>query len=305
MTSTSGPRAPSFLQIEDLSTERIEKLFSRASEIKEGSWNQSLQGRQIVMLFSEASTRTKMSFQMAAQRLGAQCLVLDDALKSSQSKGESFSDTFWTMHSLRPDGFIIRCNGSEPLSELAEASQCPVINAGFGSFSHPTQALLDVFTMKEHFSSLEGVKVLFVGDICHSRVAQSHFKLLPRYQARVGVCGPENFLKGVEGDVTSFHQIEDALQWADVFVGLRVQLERHEDPVGFDRGEYVQKFTLDEKRLKILSKEALIMHPGPVNWGVEFQPEVGNDSRFLMWKQKENGVYTRAALMEMFFVEKL
>ena len=226
MTSDGGTQASSFLQIEDLSTERIDSLFSRASAIKEQGWNSCLQGRQIAMLFTEASTRTKLSFQMAIQRMGGQCLVVDDVKNSSQSKGESFADTFWTLHAMKPDGMILRCSGDVPLPELVKASQTPVINAGFGSLSHPTQALLDVFTMKESLESLEDIKVLFVGDVLHSRVAASNFKLLKRYGARVGVCAPESFLnKEMEG-VKLFHQLEDALQWADVYVGLRVQLER-------------------------------------------------------------------------------
>ncbi len=254
----------------------------------------------MALVFSEASTRTKMSFQLAAQRLGAQCLVIDNVKSSSMSKGETFFDTFWTMHSIRPDLFVIRCGGEDPLVDVTEKSEVPVINAGFGSRAHPTQALLDAFTIQEKLGGFENRKILFVGDIDHSRVAASGIKLLKAFGADVKICAPENFrMKGNRG-VENIETLEEAIEWCDVYIGLRVQFERHGgDTLGsLSREDFVQNYTLDAKGLEKLNKKALIMHPGPVNWGVEFQQCVQDDPRLVMWEQKENGVYTRAALMQ-------
>ncbi len=294
----------SYLWVEDLSTERTLQLFSQAKQIKRniksGIHPRFLEGKQIALVFSEASTRTKMSFQLAAQRLGAQCLIIDNVKSSSMSKGETFYDTFWTMHSIRPDLFVIRCGGDDPLPEVAAQSQVPVINAGYGSLAHPTQALLDAFTIIEKRGKMEGLKVVFVGDIDHSRVASSDVKLFKRLGADVKICAPSVFRQKHRLDVENIETLPEALEWCDVYVGLRVQFERHGNEVlqGLSKDDFVAQYGLDEKGLKILGDKSLIMHPGPVNWGVEFDDCVQKDSRLVMWEQKENGVYTRAALME-------
>lgn len=299
----SSYKSRSYLWVDDLSAERTLQLFSQAKQIKRniksGIHPRFLEGNQIALVFSEASTRTKMSFQLAAQRLGAQCLVIDNVKSSSMSKGETFSDTFWTMHSIRPDLFVIRCGEDDPLPEVTKVSDVPVINAGYGSLAHPTQALLDAFTLQEHFGKFEGLKVLFVGDIDHSRVASSDIKLLKQFGADVKICAPEAFRKKNNLDVENIETLDEALQWCDAYVGLRVQFERHTQATDDSfRQDFTSNYSLDEKRLSKLNPKAIIMHPGPVNWGVEFQNCVQEDSRLLMWTQKENGVYTRAALMQ-------
>ncbi len=297
-------KSDSYLWVEDFSTNEILKLFSRAEQIKntllKGEKINTLLGHQVALLFSEASTRTKISFQIAAQRLGAQCLVIDDVNSTSMSKGETFSDTFWTIHSMRPSLFIIRCGDDDGLDHLAQKSQTPIINAGFGSKSHPTQALLDGFTLLERFGSLKDLKILFVGDIDHSRVAASDFALFRALGAEVGVCAPEHFRQKKLSSIKVFTELNEAIPWCDVYVGLRVQFERHggETLSQITKDDFQKNYSLDKEGLKLLKKESVIMHPGPVNWGVEFQDCVKEDSRLLMWKQKENGVYTRAALME-------
>ena len=255
---------------------------------------------QVALVFNEASTRTKMSFQLAAQRLGAQCLVIDNVKSSSMSKGETFFDTFWTLHSIRPDLFVIRCGEEDPLPEVTKQSDIPVINAGFGSKAHPTQALLDAFTIQERFGKFEGLKVVYVGDIDHSRVASSGIKLLKQFGAEVKICAPENFRMKRDIGVENIETLDEAIEWADVYIGLRVQFERHGgDTLGsLTRDDFIENYRLDEKGLAKLKKQAIVMHPGPVNWGVEFHESVQNDKRLVMWEQKENGVYTRAALMQ-------
>ncbi|MCJ8276091.1 MAG: hypothetical protein HRT44_10420 [Bdellovibrionales bacterium] len=204
----SSYKTESYLWVDDLSPEGTERLFQQAKIIKDklqkGQLEPVLQGKQVALVFSEASTRTKMSFQMAAQRLGAQCLIIDNVKSSSMSKGETFSDTFWTLHSIQPDLFIIRCGGDDPLPDIAEKTCIPILNGGFGSKAHPTQALLDTFTMLEHYGDLKGLKVLFVGDLDHSRVAQSHFKLLPHFGVEVGICSPKDMSSSVSGDFKRF-----------------------------------------------------------------------------------------------------
>ncbi|MCB0377582.1 MAG: aspartate carbamoyltransferase catalytic subunit [Bdellovibrionales bacterium] len=293
----------SLLNVESLSTEGIERLFSRAKSIKNqinaGQLPQpTLAGKQIVLFFTEASTRTKLSFQMAAQRLGAQCLIVDDQQRSSLSKGESLSDTFWTLHSLRPDLIIVRCGGEAPLEDWIEKSRIPVINAGFGSIAHPTQALLDAFTIEDIFGSLQDRRILIVGDVDHSRVAHSHFRLLKRLGAKITVCGPKMMTTLIPQGIDVESDLDKAMKNCDVFMGLRVQFERHRNQ-SFSKESYIKNYSLDEKRLQNLPKEALIMHPGPVNWGVEFQEGVENHAQFKMWDQKQNGVFVRAALMEI------
>ena len=292
----SSYKSRSYLWVDDLSSERTLQLFSQAKQIKRNIKNgihpRFLEGKQVALVFSEASTRTKMSFQLAAQRLGAQCLVIDNVKSSSMSKGETFSDTFWTMHSIRPDLFVIRCAGDDPLPEVTEASDIPVINAGFGSKAHPTQALLDAFTIQERFGKFEGLKVLFVGDIDHSRVASSDIKMLKSFGADVKTCAPENFRMKTDYGVENIEKLSEAVEWCDVYVGLRVQFERHggEALGALSREDFVNNYSLDDAHLKKMNPKAIIMHPGPVNWGVEFNECVQGDSRLVMWEQKENGV---------------
>ncbi|MEM7646459.1 MAG: aspartate carbamoyltransferase catalytic subunit [Pseudomonadota bacterium] len=306
--SSDKPR--SYLRVRDLSIERTQVLFSRATEIKSLLQSKqkitSLQGKQVVLFFSEASTRTKMSFQMAAQRLGAQCLMVDDMLSSSMSKGETFADTYWTLHALRPDLIVVRCDGDSPLDEVAEKTESPIINGGFGSLAHPTQALLDVFTLRENFSSLDGLRVLLVGDIDHSRVAASDIRLLKDLGAEVRICAPDVFNQKNSFGLENFTDLNKAIAWCQIYMGLRVQFERHgtDTNASLSKEQFVDRFSLSQERLKYLSSDAIIMHPGPVNWGIEFQEEVARDLRFRMWQQKENGVYVRAALMEALLKEK-
>jgi aspartate carbamoyltransferase catalytic subunit len=290
----SSYKSRSYLWVDDLSAERTLQLFSQAKQIKRNIKNgihpRFLEGNQVALVFSEASTRTKMSFQLAAQRLGAQCLVIDNVKSSSMSKGETFSDTFWTLHSIRPDLFVIRCSEEDPLPQVTEVSEIPVINAGYGRFAHPTQALLDAFTIQEHFGKFEGLKVVFVGDIDHSRVAASDIKLLKKFGADVKICAPQTFRQKHDFEVENIETLDEALEWCDVYVGLRVQFERHQQSTDDSfRQDFAAQYSLDEKRLQKLNPNAIIMHPGPVNWGVEFQNCVQQDSRLVMWTQKKMG----------------
>jgi aspartate carbamoyltransferase catalytic subunit len=302
----------SFLETDDLSLPEIEGLFAQAKNIKKDFLNHrhflptsfisSFQKKILTsLLFFEPSTRTRSSFEMAALRMGWQSTFFDGASKEGSSliKGETFEDTFWTLHAMGPNLLVVRCGDELPLFELRTKTKIPLINAGCGTHSHPTQALLDVFTMKEFFDELQGKNILFVGDVSHSRVAKSHFRLLPKLGAKVGVVGPEIFLKQSPTSAKTFNDLTSALPWADVVVGLRVQFERHAEPSAFTRDKYIEKFQIKAEHQSLLKPTALLFHPGPVNWGLEFDPSVRQIPHFKMWQQKENGVYVRAALLDL------
>lgn len=297
----------SFLDTRDLALNDVEALFLETKRIKSQflktrEFGTQFSGRPVIgMLFFEASTRTRLSFEIAVQRLGGTTLFFDGASKEGTSliKGESFDDTFWTLHAMAPDAIIVRCGEELDLLKLRDQVKIPLINAGFGAKSHPTQALLDVFTMIEYFPSLKNKQVLFAGDVAHSRVAHSHMELLPRFGAKVGVVGPESLLNGVPAGVEKFSKLEEGLAWADVYVGLRVQFERHAQEELFSRQDFITRYQLKKEHGKFLKKDALVFHPGPVNWGVEFDPDVRELPHFKMWEQKQNGVFIRAAVLKL------
>jgi aspartate carbamoyltransferase catalytic subunit len=297
----------SFLDTKDLGTDEIGTLFLEAKKIKEEFLFKPPFRPLIALLFFEASTRTRLSFEMAVQRLGGMPTFFDGASKEGTSliKGETFEDTFWTLHAMLPDAIVVRCGDELDLHKLREQCKIPLINAGFGTKSHPTQALLDVFTMLESFENLSGKNVLFIGDIRHSRVAHSHMELLPRLHAQVGVAGPDVFTRDLPADLQRFERLEDGLEWADVIVGLRVQFERHGKKSDggeiFSRDEFIKQYQVTKQHGRLFKKDALLFHPGPVNWGVEFDPSVRELPHFKMWDQKQNGVFVRAALLDTIF----
>ncbi len=295
----------SFLQTSDLEIPQILSLFDDAKKMKQHFFKSGIfptqfsQKRVIALLFFEPSTRTRLSFEMAALRLGGASTFFDGASKEGTSliKGETLEDTFWTVHAMMPDAIIVRCGDDFPLYNVRDKVKCPVINGGYGTDSHPTQALLDVFTMCESFPSLEGKNVLFVGDIRHSRVVGSHRELLPKLGANLGVLGPEQWTAGLESNIRVMNKMDEALEWADVVMGLRIQFERHAAHSLFSREEFIKTYQLQKKHGNMMKPDALLMHPGPVNWGVEFDPSVRELQHFRMWHQKSNGVFVRAALM--------
>jgi len=295
----------SFLKTSDLELSQISSLYEAARNYKQiflstGEFPQVFsQNTVVALLFFEASTRTRLSFEMGAYRLGGRVTFFDGASKEGSSliKGESLEDTFWTVHAMMPDMMVVRCGDDLPLYKLSEQAHCPVINAGYGTDTHPTQALLDVFTMLEFLPTLKGKNILFVGDVRHSRVVGSHRELPICYGAQLGVLGPEEWTSGLESNITVMNKLEDALEWADVIIGLRIQFERHTHGNSFSRDEFIKKYQIHKKHGCYLKPSTLLMHPGPVNWGVEFDPSVRELPQFKMWNQKTNGVFVRAALM--------
>ena len=261
--------------------------------------SQRLAGLTLINAFFENSTRTLLSFEIAGNRLGAQVVTMQ-VEQSSIKKGETLEDTARTLNAMRPDALVIRHGESGAPARLAAIMDCPVINAGDGIGEHPTQALLDALTIRSHFGRVEGLKVAICGDIRHSRVARSNAALLPRLGADVRFAGPPSLLPD---DIQGSGSIDDAVDGADVVMMLRIQRERLEGQ--FDDGEYLARYGLTAERLKKAAPNAVVMHPGPINRGVEIDGEIADDpERSLITLQVEMGVAVRMAVLDRLTVER-
>jgi aspartate carbamoyltransferase catalytic subunit len=292
------------LSIDSLTDGQIEQLLERGLRWFEENRSDAigaptLGGRIVFNVFYENSTRTAMSFATAAHRLGASALSLS-VEHSSVKKGESLEDTAATLNAMRPDALVIRHweNGAPAI--VAEIMNAPVINAGDGTNEHPTQALLDSATMLHRLGHLEGLKVAICGDIKHSRVARSNAKLLPRLGALVKFAGPPELMPGGSPQIT----VDEAIEGADVVMMLRVQRERLDEDFGDEPGEYLARYGLTTARLASASPGALVMHPGPMNRGVEIESGIADDpDRSLIRLQVEMGVAIRMACLELLIGE--
>lgn len=246
------------------------------------------------LIFFEPSTRTRMSFEFACAREGVFPVTLSGESGTSLEKGETAEDTILNIASMEPDVLIIRCGDSVDLAALAARLRRPVINAGWGKKGHPTQALLDAFAIQQRRGPLKGMRLLIVGDVRHSRVATSHFELASHLGYEVGLACPPEFSVSHPG-VRFFDDLHEGLAWADVLMSLRVQTERHHnqsDLIAFRNG-----WRLDAEKLRRLKTDGLILHPGPVNWGVELAEEVALDPRTLILDQVRAGVFIRQAVI--------
>jgi aspartate carbamoyltransferase catalytic subunit len=255
-----------------------------------------LKGHVLVNLFLENSTRTRLSFDMAAKRLGADVINMSmDG--SSILKGESFTDTLKTINAMRPDIVVIRDRGEGSAEEAALRLDCPVINAGDGTREHPTQALLDALTLRRHFGHLDGLKVAIVGDILHSRVAHSNLHLLKKMGVTVSCVGPQELMPlGVDGT----QDLAAGLKDADAVMVLRIQKERLTEKLSFTEQQYFDTFGLTEERLMMANKNAVVLHPGPMNRGVEIDATLADDpARSLITLQVEMGVAVRMACLDL------
>ena len=283
------------LSIDSLSDEQIAILLDAAQLFSESSGaSDKLRGKTVLNLFFENSTRTLMSFALAAARLGATPLTLP-VEQSSVKKGETLADTARTLNAMRPDALVIRHREDGSVAQVAELMDCPVINAGDGTNEHPTQALLDALTLRQHFGRVEGLTVAIVGDIRHSRVARSNAKLLERLGAIVRLAGLPTQLSLASSGAS----VEDAIAGADAVMMLRVQRERMDEDLGDAPGEYHAKFGLTSERLALAAPHAVVLHPGPVNRGVEISDEVADGGRSLILRQVANGVAVRMAVLDL------
>ncbi len=258
----------------------------------------ALRGRTIVNLFFEPSTRTLTSFNLAASRLSAQCVNFSRAT-SSVTKGETLLDTARNIEAMRVDGIVVRHSSAGACHFLSRRLKAFVVNAGDGCHEHPTQALLDAFTLIEHFGDLNGRRILLVGDIAHSRVARSNILCFTRLGAEVAVCGPPTLLPHAVHELgcSVFYRLDHILREADVVNMLRVQTERISGSGFPSLREYRQLYGLTRERLATLKDSAVITHPGPVNWGVEMDYDVADLPQALILNQVKNGVAVRMAVL--------
>jgi aspartate carbamoyltransferase catalytic subunit len=292
------------LGIEGLSAQEIIDLLDTAQEYVALSRQVEkkrniLRGRTQINLFFEASTRTQASFEIAGKRLGADVMNMAVA-NSSVKKGETLIDTAVTLNAMRPDIIIVRHHQSGAVDLLARKVDCSVVNAGDGSHEHPTQALLDALTIRRRKGRIEGLTVAICGDVAHSRVARSNMILLSKLGARVRVIGPSTLLPaGIERmGVEVFRDMRKGLVGADIVMMLRLQLERMNGAFVPSLREYARFYGLDEDKLALARPDALVMHPGPMNRGVEIDSVVADGARSLVNEQVEMGVAVRAAVLE-------
>jgi aspartate carbamoyltransferase catalytic subunit len=287
------------LSIDSLNDDQVATILDRAERFfaanRAGRSGDALAGKIIFNVFYENSTRTAMSFATAAHRLGASAISLS-VEHSSVRKGETVEDTARTLNAMRPDALVIRHRENGAPAAVALIMDSPVINAGDGTNEHPTQALLDALTIRHHFGKIEGLRVAICGDIKHSRVARSNAKLLPRLGAEVRLAGPP----GLMPDGVPQLSVDEAIAGADVVMMLRVQRERLEGDFGDAPGEFLALYGLTAERLESAAPDAVVMHPGPMNRGVEIESAIADDpQRSLIALQVEMGVAVRMACLEL------
>jgi aspartate carbamoyltransferase catalytic subunit len=291
------------LSVEELSKEEIEHVLDTAESFKEVSTREvkkvpALRGKTVANVFFEPSTRTRTSFELAAKRLSADILNFSSS-GSSTSKGEGLRDTARNIEAMQIDTIVMRHSSSGSAEYLARNLKAGVINAGDGIHEHPTQGLLDIFTVRERKKSLAGLQVCLVGDILHSRVARSNIWGLTKLGARVTVCGPPTLIpKRIEElGVSVSYDLDEALPKADVLNILRIQLERQSGTFFPSIREYAAEYGISNERMKKAKKDVLIMHPGPINRGVELSGEVADGAQSVILDQVTNGVAVRMAVL--------
>ena len=298
-------KAKSFIELSNIKKTTIDRLFLLADQFSSGAIHlESLKGfgKTGALLFFEPSTRTRLSFQTASARLGIQPILIEGKAGSSLEKGETLEDTVLNVDAMSPSFLVIRCGDELDLHDLSQKVKSPILNAGWGKRGHPSQALLDAYTIYRKFGTCKGQKLLIVGDIIHSRVASSHFELARVLGYEVALCGPPGFLP--EGSSYKvFSNLSQGLQWANVAMALRVQLERHSRQHSLQ--EYRSSYGFTMNHLKELAPQGLIFHPGPINQGVELDREVLSDPRAQILEQVSNGVLIRQALIYHTLSEEL
>ena len=281
------------LKLADLDVKEIEEILDLAASFKSGNKKINYNGEKIIAnLFFEPSTRTHYSFETAELKLGCKTMNFE-AETSSMKKGETLYDTVKTFESLGVDAVVIRHREDEYYKQL-ENIKIPILNGGDGTKDHPSQSLLDLYTIKEEFGHFEGLKVLIVGDIKHSRVAHSNIKIMERLGMKVYTSGPEEF----KDDDLEFVDFNEYLPQVDVVMLLRIQLERHSEKINIDKDDYNSKYGLNKNNVNKMKESAIIMHPAPFNRNVEISDDVVECNKSRIFKQIENGVFVRMAMIE-------
>lgn len=279
--------------INDIGNDEVTNIFSLA---KKDSYNNSLNGKILINFFLENSTRTRLSFEIAGKNLGMKVVNID-AASSSLSKGESFFDTIATINAMKPHALVLRHSGSGIIDMVAKHLDCLLINAGDGCRQHPTQSLVDAFTLLEKFGSLKNKNITILGDYLHSRVARSNIDLLTRLGCNVRVLCPKS-LTPLYSKVPVFHSFEEGLKGADAVIVLRIQKERMENTFVPSFADYACGYKLTHERLRLAKKGCFVLHPAPINRDVEIDSNLADDLDVsLILKQAENGVKIRQALL--------
>lgn len=299
-------RRRDLLGIRDLTAAEIKGILDTAENFREISTREikkvpALRGKTVINLFFESSTRTRTSFELAAKRLSADAVNISIA-SSSLSKGETLIDTALNLDAMAPDCIVVRHSSAGVPHQLAQVSKAAIVNAGDGSNEHPTQALLDAMTIREHKGKIGGLNVAIVGDILHSRVARSNIHLLTKMGATVRVAGPKplvplDFAHLVQNGLSVSSNIEEAIRDADVVMILRIQRERQDSAFFPTLREYAIHYGLTQERLDLAKKDAIVLHPGPMNRGIEISSDVADSSRSLILDQVKYGVAVRMAVL--------
>ena len=278
---------------DDFTKQEIEQLLVDAKKYSKGGFFKDLQDKLIITLFFENSTRTKSSFEIAASRLGANIVHLD-VTKSSTKKGETLVDTAMNLDAMGPDAIIVRHQNSGVPKILSNYTKASIINAGDGAHAHPTQALLDLFTLKEHFGDLEGKKIAIVGDIKNSRVANSNIELLTRFGMEVILVSPPHFLP--KTSLRTTHFLKEIIDEVDVIMSLRTQTERHSSQSYASLKDYASDFCITEDLLG--DRNIILLHPGPVHRNIDISDALLADDRCKVLEQVSNGVSMRMAVLK-------
>ena len=292
------------LDTNDFNDTQLQKIMNDASSFKKQMPSKLLEDKLLITLFFESSTRTRSSFEVAAKRLGASIVHLDPS-KSSTNKGESLEDTFENLAAMEPDGVIIRHEFNNTPKKLANKELTPIINAGAGNYAHPTQALLDCFTIMEHFScsspqELKGKTIAIVGDIVSSRVASSGIRLFTRLGMNVVLVAPKPFMP--DNELPKYENLDEVIDNVDIIMSLRAQLERHKAPIFEDYDEYAKEYCITNERLG--DRDILLLHPGPVMRNIDISDEMLKDKRCKVLEQVKNGVFVRMAILKAILLER-
>lgn len=287
------------IRTDDFSKDEILEILADAKRFSDGRFERILEDKIIITLFFENSTRTKSSFEIAAKRLGAEIVHLDVA-KSSTKKGETLVDTAMNLDAMGPHAIIVRHQNSGVPQILSNHTKAAIINAGDGAHAHPTQALLDLFTLKEHFGELEGKKIAIVGDIKNSRVANSNIELLSRFGMEVILVAPPHFLP--KTSLRTTHYLKEIVDEVDVIMSLRTQTERHSSQSYASLKDYASDFCITEELIG--DRDIILLHPGPVHRNIDISDALLEDKRCKVLEQVSNGVNVRMAILKKLIVSQ-
>ncbi len=281
------------IRTDDFSVDEINSILDDAKLFSGGDFYKTLSQKMIVTLFFENSTRTKSSFEIAAKRLGAEIVHLDLA-KSSTKKGETLVDTAMNLDAMNPDAIIVRHQNAGVPNILSNHTRASIINAGDGAHAHPTQALLDLYTLREHFGDVKAKRIAIVGDIKNSRVANSNIELLSRFGMEITLVAPPHFLPKTSLKTT--HNLKEAIASSDAIMSLRTQTERHSSQIYASLKDYASDFCITKELVG--DKDIIILHPGPVHRNIDIDDELLSDARCKVLKQVTNGVNIRMAVLK-------